>query len=357
LDSSVSLVYQKMQKGLTLELVYIILKTITEHTVGYSKNAWKNYQAYDFSNKHRFTMDFIVVDNPEAFSGNKIAAKKLGEQPQDKPKKIQDFNLDKLKGKIKEQVQYFKNKISRNNLRAVSRSTVILDKEIKCVEYAPDVFEYIRVKDGIEKTNLFESLSIENPENVAQALKAGEGLGKSGSFFFFSHDSRFLIKTMSTDDFNAFMKVFRAYFDHMELYPDSLIARIYGIYLVDNEFQDPVYLILMGNTKQIQSKFIKKVYDLKGSLVKREVKVKYHDKLGRFESSFKNTDCLKDINLLNMTQHEQVLFFNRKHIEGIVQKLRRDVVLLQKFNLMDYSMLFVVAYNPNYVEMFRDKFD
>ena len=34
--------------------------------------------------------------------------------------------------------------------------------------------------------------------------KAGEGMGKSGSFFFFSHDQSMLIKTMTLDDLQAF---------------------------------------------------------------------------------------------------------------------------------------------------------
>jgi len=53
---------------------------------------------------------------------------------------------------------------------------------------------------------------------------------------------------------------------------------------------DPVYLILMGNTKQIDDKYIKKVYDLKGSMVKRIVKGE--------EKEFKHTACLKDQNIL-----------------------------------------------------------
>lgn len=40
-------------------------------------------------------------------------------------------------------------------------------------------------------------------------------MGKSGSFFFFSHDDKFLIKTMTKDDFDAFMKIFRSYFEHV----------------------------------------------------------------------------------------------------------------------------------------------
>lgn len=33
-----------------------------------------------------------------------------------------------------------------------------------------------------------------------------------------------------------------------------------------------------------------------------------------------------------------------------------DATLLSHFNLMDYSLLFVVCYNPNYVELYPDQF-
>jgi hypothetical protein len=36
--------------------------------------------------------------------------------------------------------------------------------------------------------------------NRHRVFKAGEGAGSSGSFFFFSHDNKFIIKTISNDE-------------------------------------------------------------------------------------------------------------------------------------------------------------
>jgi Phosphatidylinositol-4-phosphate 5-Kinase len=36
-------------------------------------------------------------------------------------------------------------------------------------------------------------------------FNAGEGAGRSGSFFFFSHDKRFIIKTMSDAERKLFL--------------------------------------------------------------------------------------------------------------------------------------------------------
>jgi hypothetical protein len=41
-------------------------------------------------------------------------------------------------------------------------------------------------------------------ENLPNIKKAGLGAGASGAFFFFSHDKKFIIKTMTLDDFNGF---------------------------------------------------------------------------------------------------------------------------------------------------------
>lgn len=64
--------------------------------------------------------------------------------------------------------------------------------------------------------------------------------------------------------------------------------------------QKPVYLVLMGNTKNTSNKFIKNVYDLKGSMVSRKTDT---------TMKLKNTECLKDKNLLENKEKEFFLRF------------------------------------------------
>ena len=33
-----------------------------------------------------------------------------------------------------------------------------------------------------------------------------------------------------------------------------------------------------------------------------------------------------------------------------------DLKMLEMFNLMDYSLLFVISFNPDYIEKFKDEF-
>jgi len=76
---------------------------------------------------------------------------------------------------------------------------------------------------------------------------------------------------MTDSDFNAFMRIFRFYFREVNKRKDSLLARIYGIYSIQMGQQDPVKIIVMGNSKFADNKLVNGVFDLKGSFVHRYV--------------------------------------------------------------------------------------
>lgn len=188
-----------------------------------------------------------------------------------------------------------------------SKMLKIMDTKIECVEFAPDIFAHLRGLDNITNDELKKSMNPFTKVNGEAIRKSGEGMGKSGSFFFFSGDKKLLIKTMTTGDFNAFMKVFRKYFEHLNVYKTSLLARIYGVYQVTMGELEPVYLVLMGNSKICEDEHVKYLFDLKGSMVKREEKgVK------------KNTHPLKDKNILQLKEKMDLLNFKKDDITKIV---------------------------------------
>lgn len=83
-------------------------------------------------------------------------------------------------------------------------------------------------------------------------FKAGEGAGKSGSFFFFTHDNQFIIKTMKHNEVVIFLKFLPDYIAHFEKNPKSLLAKIFGVYSVRKEGLGEVHVMLMENTTQLQ---------------------------------------------------------------------------------------------------------
>lgn len=112
-------------------------------------------------------------------------------------------------------------------------SDLIINEDVTVTEYAPDCFGFLRQIDKIDFAMIKNSLNTEL--NRDQVFKAGESQGKSGSFFFFSHDKNFIIKTMTDSDLYAFKNLFKTYFAHVSTNTQSLLARIYGIYTVKME--------------------------------------------------------------------------------------------------------------------------
>lgn len=96
-------------------------------------------------------------------------------------KSIHEVDSKKMNSQGHEQVNYFDPQMDNSDHQ-------IIEKQIDCTEYAPDVFEHLRSLDGIIKEDLRTSLNPDLDKNVKRIEKAGEGMGKSGSFFFFSHD-------------------------------------------------------------------------------------------------------------------------------------------------------------------------
>ena len=119
-------------------------------------------------------------------------------------------------------------------------------------------------------------------------FKAGEGAGRSGSFFFFSHDKKFIIKTMTKAELDLFLRLLPSLAHHYKKVPDSLLVKKFGVFTVKRRGVQAVHIMLMENTLRLKDpNQLKYIFDLKGSRVDRKVK-----------GATKTTTTLKDINFL-----------------------------------------------------------
>lgn len=69
------------------------------------------------------------------------------------------------------------------------------------------------------------------------------------------------------------------------------------------------------------------------------------------KEGFKPTATLKDKNLLKINTERLWLNFRNKDRSQIIQSMKDDVALLEKFNLMDYSLLLCVSENTDYLKV------
>ena len=101
-------------------------------------------------------------------------------------------------------------------------------------------------------------------------------------------------------------KILPEYYKHLKKYPRSLLGRVYGIYKIEMEGYKTVRMILMGNTLRFQNKSdVVKVYDIKGSLFNRFVKI---------TSSVKATTTLKDSNFMKDKRELQQINLSPKQV-------------------------------------------
>jgi len=97
--------------------------------------------------------------------------------------------------------------------------------------------------------------SLSNELNRQRVFKAGQGAGKSGSFFFFTHDNKFVIKTVKDQERQKLISILDNLIEHFtNTENESLLARIYGLFSIHSNIFGPLSVILMQNTARIKDK-------------------------------------------------------------------------------------------------------
>ena len=202
--------------------------------------------------------------------------------------------------------------------------------------------------DFITTEDLKKSLAIEN--NRKRIFKSGEGAGKSGSFFFFSYDNRFIIKTLRGSERKKLLLMLDSYIEHIQRTQNkSLIARVYGVYSYFSDVFGRLEVMVMQNTIHLNNKNSEKItFDLKGSLRGRKTKLPM-DQDYFWRTSNNCNSCLKDVNL-KLIQNDigdfSLFQFSEDIATSLKLTIKADSQFLQRHNLMDYSLLATIEHVP-----------
>ena len=207
-------------------------------------------------------------------------------------------------------------------------------------EYYPQKFDDLRKKDGITDDIIIKSFSpIKNKSVIA---KMGESKGKSGSFFFYSYDRKFIIKTITNEEKETMKEILLEYYNYVKEHESTLITKIYGVYTLLIKNASSVNVILMQNLFGCSPMHIQRMFDLKGSTVQRKTKD---------VQNWKKDQVLKDMDYQWITQVERKLInFNLSDINEIKINMENDIGFYKRLSLMDYSLLFVIVDYPNIID-------
>ena len=204
-------------------------------------------------------------------------------------------------------------------------------------EYYPKKFDELRKNDGISDDIMIKSFS--PIKNKSAIDKMGESKGKSGSFFFYSYDRKFIIKTINNEEKETFDRILTNYYNYVKEHKKTLITKIYGIYTVVIKNASSVNVILMQNLFGCSPRHIERMFDLKGSTYQRKTKN---------PQKWKKDQVLKDMDYQWLTHVEsKIINFNIQNIQEIKKTMESDIRFYQSLSLMDYSLLFVIVDYPD----------
>lgn len=99
------------------------------------------------------------------------------------------------------------------------------------------------------------------------------GAGKSPSFFFFTSNKLFAVKTLKDQELDRLVRkgFLQKYCQYLKKNPNSLLSRIYGVYKIKIENMSSISVMIMENIMGVHPENVSKIYDLKGSTFQRIV--------------------------------------------------------------------------------------
>ncbi|KAG4304768.1 hypothetical protein PORY_001821 [Pneumocystis oryctolagi] len=193
--------------------------------------------------------------------------------------------------------------------------------DFKFKDYSPWVFRHLRALFRLDPADYLMSLT---SKYILSELGSP---GKSGSFFYFSRDYRYIIKTIHHSEHKFLRKILKQYYEHVKKNPNTLISQFYGLHRVKMPYGHKIHFVIMNNLFP-PHRDIHKTFDLKGSTVGRDYKEDDLEKNPRA--------TMKDLNWIRRNMY---LSLGPKKRDIFLAQVKADIELLASLNIMDYSLL------------------
>ncbi|GAB4827771.1 Phosphatidylinositol 4-phosphate 5-kinase 4 [Ancistrocladus abbreviatus] len=200
--------------------------------------------------------------------------------------------------------------------------------EFRWKDYCPLVFRTLRKLFKVDAADYMLSICGND------ALRELSSPGKSGSFFYLTHDDKYMIKTMKKAEvkltgerkLQVLLRMLPAYYNHVRAFENTLVTKFYGLHCVKltGTAQKKVRFVIMGNLFCTQYA-IHRRFDLKGSSHGRTT--------DKPESEIDPTTTLKDLDL------NYIFRLQRFWFQEFCRQVDRDCDFLEQERIMDYSLL------------------
>lgn len=203
-----------------------------------------------------------------------------------------------------------------------SHSTPAHDmRSFKFKDYCPEVFRNIRKRFAVNPLEYILCVcgNFEYLEFISNS--------QSGQFFFYTHNQRYMIKTISQKESKFLIRLLPSYFEHICNNPNTLITQFFGLHRVKPHKKRQVHFLIMGSVF-FTPRVMHFTYDLKGSRFKRSAKAK---------EKARGEKCVyKDNDILEM---QKKISIGPERARTLNDQIARDTEYLRKRRIMDYSLL------------------
>ena len=318
-----------------------LMKMLTNFWAERSASGWKPLEYPLTASDHVFADSDIIVreDEPSSLIAfalssedycvklRSISAEAECLDPHDQRSASQSPNLDS-----DDQI-----KVERALLRSVGTHLKYQFQEgsakMLCKVFYAEQFDALRRKCGIADRFV---------ESISRCLKWDSKGGKTKSVFLKTLDDRFVLKSLSPIETQAFLRFAPVYFRFVSEYffheLPSCIAKMLGFYQVI--IKNPAtgvdfnwFLIVMENLFYDRSPT--RIFDLKGSMRNR-----------RIQSTGEQNEVLLDENMVEFIYESPL--FAREHAKRLLRAtVFNDTLFLQKQNVMDYSLMIAIDETRN----------
>ena len=145
------------------------------------------------------------------------------------------------------------NKASVNRaFSAASQIYVVESKNFnmkaQVVCYDAEKFLSIMLLSGVTPLDILRSL--DPKKNRRNVFKAGQGAGASGSFFFFSRDKKFIIKSLQGHEKKILLSLVDDMIQHFQQNKNSKLSKIYGVFSIKTKMYASLDFVVMENVSR-----------------------------------------------------------------------------------------------------------
>ena len=214
---------------------------------------------------------------------------------------------------------------------------ILKNIEFKVLSYSPFVFHHLRSLDKLSIDDILKSL---DPSKTLQMINESKEILKRGdSSMLLSWDKKLIIKTITKNEKNTFINIMLEEYHSRMRDTKSILSHIYGVFKIQIGHREN-YAILQRNMNDLFLKSNVLTFELNGLKVDRQ-NIKKEDinlKKSVLFNKYKNI-ILKDVDL-DITGIKFEL--NPYDGKNILLSICNDSIFLQKYNVIDYSLLIFV---------------